>query len=808
MQVPADAPSASRVADDPTLKKSLAEKTRELSQESWFDDLCELEKVEPEAVLTAVFAHIQKLGQEDNVYRLGENYWYAKVRLSQYRKIPISSYITAVLSLLLAGTIIVAIVLKASGGYIFAAVESFLLSLFFPWFAWEIRNRREGLFDAPAEYAKATTDIDRGIRSLMEQSVREVIRLHLVKPYDNVVKIGDGANLSSRVVQAERITTRYRPAVELHMLRSGGAAVGITGERGTGKSELLRSFCDITVGRATVKRGGTIGVLVAVPAAFQGSQFLALVAERLAQAVPGYRTPEKRREQRKLKFEIAAIVIGIILLLIGGFTFGGQVSRWKLTDHQTGSVTLAAGAVIFFVSYFALLMTIFRRLEAARERREPRQRKWAWLRNRGQAKAPVRSSRSAPARSRSRLGRDAERLMLRLKYAETVTSQSEGSVSGGGVGLKLGGQRTLSSLPLTEASLISEIKTLSDRLGEAGYRIIIGIDEMDKLEAGQATEDFLNSIKQLFVISSCSFLVSVSSSAWARFVQRGVNVRDALDSSLDAVEPIGALDFLETRSLILHRREAMSDSEILFCYVLAGGLPREVMRCAQSLAIRNRDAEVSSHTLDVLAGRVLNMELDRLIEASRSAVSAWEFHQRDGMFRKFDDIVERWEATVAVPVTADAANSTDRDTDAALTSSLAKSESAIIVPQLELMVQFFRVVRQLFCPPKKELAAVTVSTAEFTAVPASNARSAAVSPLSRELDEASSSSAEPAAANPWGTDVLKICDALAEVRRLIETDPTAALQQLSKAERQLDKEAARTPARIADLSSIGARIFC
>lgn len=789
VQVPVDADIARRIADDETIKKTLEEKSLELSQEIWFDNLCELEKVNAEAVRTAASARIQKLDHEDNIYRLGESYWRAKERRRKYKRLPSAFYITAVLSLGLAGIAIGLIVTRASAGYSAIAFYLFLLALSGSFLSRDIRNRREGLIGAPAEYAKATTDIDRGIRSLIEQSVRDLILPDLLPPCDNIVGIGDGANLSSRVEEYERIITRYRPAVELHMLRSGGAAVGITGERGTGKSELLRSFCDATVGRATVKDGGTIGVVVAVPAAFQGAQFLTLVAERLARAVPGYRTPEKRQEQRKFRLILAvSTILSVILIPLGLLIYYGQLSQWRLTDHELGLVTVSAGLVLAEVSLIIFMVSVMRRFVWGKERGVPLKRRRTRVRKPRRTRASLLPAGSAAARSS--LGRDAEHLMLRLKYAETVTSQGEGSVSGGGVGFKIGGQRTLSSIPLSEASLISEIETLSDRLAEEGYRIIIGIDEMDKLEAGQSTEDFLNSIKQLFSISSCSFLVSVSSSAWVRFVQRGVNVRDALDSSLDAIEQIGALDFLETRSLILHRREAMSDTEILFCYVLAGGFPREVMRCAQSIAISNRDAQGSSRTLNVLAARVLNMELDRLIDASRSAVSGWEFHDRDRMFRRLDDIAVQWRATTNVPVIADAVCSATRGTNSALPSSHAKSEDEVILLRLGLMAQFLSIIRQLFCTKENWHAVVNVSHAEPSGVPNSNAESI----------ESSPPGGEPAAL-AWSTkNIPQVFDTLAGIRRMIETDPTAALQQLSKVDRQLDKETQHTPAGIADLS--------
>lgn len=42
-------------------------------------------------------------------------------------------------------------------------------------------------------------------------------------------------------------------------------------------------------------------------------------------------------------------------------------------------------------------------------------------------------------------------------------------------------------------------------------------------------------MKVLFPIRACSFLVSISESAWASFARRGLAIRDVFDSSLDTV---------------------------------------------------------------------------------------------------------------------------------------------------------------------------------------------------------------------------------------------------------------------------------
>lgn len=541
-----------------------------LLEEDWFQDAQMREGFDTGTVAEEASTHIDDLTEQDNVYALGERYCIAQGRKEdlRYRNAPTSILL---LWFLPAIFLLVAII---PGFLVSPGFLSFLLVAYISLFPALLRTgswrKRTGWLQVSAEATKATTDVEKGVRSLIERSVREATHPRFADPATDVLTIGDGTGLSSRVDQTDRIATRYRSVVELHLLRPGGAAVGVTGERGIGKSELLRSFCDTSVDKADRNSGGTIQVLVAVPAAFRGIEFLTLVARELARAVPGYRTADELRVWRRKWIAAAGIAVGILSLFVSS-QFTDRFPTWRLTPTYVNVGLSIGGLVIILLSL------------------------WFFP----QVPAFFYGSRSAMARQQIRS--DAERLMLRLQYAETISSQNQGSVSWGSLGLKRTGQRSLSSLPLTEGTLISEIGNLADKLARAGYRIVVGIDEMDKLDAGQATEEFLNSVKQLFAVRSCSFIVSVSSSAWAKFTRRGINLRDALDSSLDAIEPIGALDFIEVRSLILYRQVKMSDSQILFCYVLSGGLPREAMRFARSLATRNRDEEVQNHKLAVVA---------------------------------------------------------------------------------------------------------------------------------------------------------------------------------------------------------------
>jgi hypothetical protein len=199
--------------------------------------------------------------------------------------------------------------------------------------------------------------------------------------------------------------------------------------------------------------------------------------------------------------------------------------------------------------------------------------------------------------------------------------------------------------------LIDEFRTLERVLEQAGYRVIVCIDEMDKLEPGETTEKFLNTVKQLFAIRSCSFLVSVSTGAWSRFVRRGVDVRDALDSSLDAIETAEPLDYLESRSLILHRREHMakehdaeriSDAQIALCYTLSGGLPRELLRVARTMARINRDQR-GAQKLDAVTHLMAAHQFEELIDGFYRDMSGVEVGTRDHLAKELESLQEEWQ---------------------------------------------------------------------------------------------------------------------------------------------------------------------
>jgi len=103
-------------------------------------------------------------------------------------------------------------------------------------------------------------------------------------------------------------------------------------------------------------------------------------------------------------------------------------------------------------------------------------------------------------------------------------------------------------------------------------------------------EDFLNDIKGIFGVPGCYYLVSVSEDAAAGFERRGAPFRDVFDSSFDDVISLRPLDLVSGRKILHGLLLGWTEPFIGLCFVLSGGLPRDLWRVAHEL-VAQRDAD-------------------------------------------------------------------------------------------------------------------------------------------------------------------------------------------------------------------------
>lgn len=169
------------------------------------------------------------------------------------------------------------------------------------------------------------------------------------------------------------------------------------------------------------------------------------------------------------------------------------------------------------------------------------------------------------------------------------------------------------SLPDIMASFRSFIEILPTR-----QPVIISIDELDKMASPDKAESFLNDIKSIFGIPRCVYIISVSLQAMSRFHRRGLPFRDTFDSAFDEVVHARYFDLEHSTRLLNRRVIGLPPAFHALCHLLAGGLPRDLIRsCRSLLTIRDAIAEDADEPvlLDRLCDAMIQEEVRSKLDA-------------------------------------------------------------------------------------------------------------------------------------------------------------------------------------------------
>jgi len=185
----------------------------------------------------------------------------------------------------------------------------------------------------------------------------------------------------------------------------------------------------------------------------------------------------------------------------------------------------------------------------------------------------------------------------KLKYQMSYTSGWSGAIKSS-IGLEAGINSSISmaenqlSLPEIVEGFKSFINEIQDE-----YKVVIAIDELDKIHNATDLNLFLNEIKALFEVENCIFLITISEEASNSFINREISTKNVLDSSFDEIIKLDYLDFDQTKELIQKRVLGLPIPFITFIYLYSGGLPREIirlLRCVTSYVSQNETIDLES----------------------------------------------------------------------------------------------------------------------------------------------------------------------------------------------------------------------
>lgn len=505
------------------------------------------------------------------------------------------------------------------------------------------------------EWESLRRDIQSSLESVIFSTVLTAVNTSLTEESAPRMHVTSFDGLRQSLTNEQIVITDVYDRIEDILRERQDGSFGIAGPRGVGKSTLINFFATTRGIRGRpdedeyyeVREGyrPRLGVVVSAPVAYEARDFvLHLYAELCNRVLGGPGSVGHRQPRVALSF--LARWVGVIFALAGGALAGGIgfltlaiVRRLPWTWHVMADI----GAALTVIAAITLVMTtmlVLRHKVAPRnefEEAEPFGVELqllaaggavlavaglmllfvggGWRGGTGLFLAGITlsavaglatyivvmgrrgyfSKRFTMITPNSRVRELALDHLRRIRYQQSFSRERSAGVKiGGGISVEAGGKQseTWEDRPKGYPELVSDLRSFLAAVAERNT-VVIGVDELDKLRSAKDVETFLNDIKGIFGATGCFFLVSVSEDAAAGFERRGIPFRDVFDSAFDDVISVWHLNLPAARKVLYGLLLGWTKPFVGLCYVLSGGLARDLRRSARELiTYRNDDSEI------------------------------------------------------------------------------------------------------------------------------------------------------------------------------------------------------------------------
>jgi Flp pilus assembly protein TadD/energy-coupling factor transporter ATP-binding protein EcfA2 len=368
------------------------------------------------------------------------------------------------------------------------------------------------------------------------------------------VSIRDGEELSAKAELADLISTKANKDLARALCRRNGAAVALAGPRGSGKTELARIFTELS---PPTPSNPMIPLMLWAPAKYDAHSFLLRVLKELCIAIISMNSSNSENDVHS--FISARQHQALYQLVVAGalIALGVTVLVARVAEIKISTIIPFLVACILITGGITMLVAI--------------------------GKPHRRRAYSEGLIKQTTIERVRE-LLTRVEFVDTYTRNASLAFSGYGLNASATQGSQFSRLPLSDLDIVRELRETVKSIAKEGWKVVIAIDELDKMHDTEEVVAFLNHIKVLFPIYGCSFIVSISEDGWARFESRGLPHRDTFDSTFEEVIKIEMLTHNESRDFLKMRNGSITDTQALLCHCLSGGLPRDLLRAARQLA--------------------------------------------------------------------------------------------------------------------------------------------------------------------------------------------------------------------------------
>ncbi|WP_203910970.1 P-loop NTPase fold protein [Rhizocola hellebori] len=383
------------------------------------------------------------------------------------------------------------------------------------------------------------------------------------------------------------------------------SAIGIAGPRGIGKSTIM-------IHLATSDRSsGRTGVYLPAPVRYDAPDFVRHIHAKVAQSVlDDFGVSEEqldRRPSAAANMATFRMALAILLVVAGLIMFFGIDAPPFGLDPLVAAIKLL-GVTTVTVGAIGLAYAVMHTVNRSRGRRGFRPRGYIPL-----------------LRPRSRSRRDDQIVALALDELRSLRWQTSVQVKNKldtklvpSTKFEQEDQVSLAQRDRSHPERVADFKDFLSRyhkLAGKDHKLVIGIDELDKIASADEAIAMVNALKDLFRISNTHFFVSVSEDALDSFALRGVPVRDTFDSSFDTVLRVLPFTAEDSRHLLSRRVRGFPDAAALLCHAIAGGLPRDLIRAARRSVNFRREQE-NPLPVAALAERLTRAEALDAIEAA------------------------------------------------------------------------------------------------------------------------------------------------------------------------------------------------
>ena len=398
-------------------------------------------------------------------------------------------------------------------------------------------------------------------------------------------------------------------------------SIGIAGPRGSGKTTLLYSFPSSPVPIGNSPR--QLSVVVSAPVAYDAREFIlhlfSTVCKKVldlnVQEAPTLGWPEIELASRQTLNSILRPISWLSAILGTALVVFHFIGRFLGALDDQEPTILMLGLTLGVIGY---MLIFWQRV--------------SWYRYRKRRKKEATDAPNPPLPPRPKdldynlkyvdpddLGymKYADQLAQAAKWwIKDIRFQQSYSAGWAGslklpIGLEAGasGSVSLSNKQLSLPQIVDQFKEFVNRASIA-YQVVIGIDELDKMESEDKAQQFLNQIKGILPCQAF-YMVSVSEGAMSQFEHRGRPFRDVFDSCFGHIIGVDYLSFEKAMDVIGSRVKggAMPIPFVALCYCLSGGLARDLMRAIRSLLVLRR-ADTKHNDILTLASRSIELELD------------------------------------------------------------------------------------------------------------------------------------------------------------------------------------------------------